>query len=31
VNDSEKEITAKFNLKDFNKALEYYSNKVFNK
>jgi invasion protein IalB len=31
VNDSEKEITAKFNLKDFNKALEYYSNKVFKK
>ena len=31
INDSEKEITAKFNLKDFSKALEYYSSKVFNK
>ena len=31
VNNSEKEITAKLNLKDFTKALEYYSSKVFNK
>ena len=31
VNDSEKEITTKLNLKDFAKALEYYSNKVSNK
>ena len=31
VNNSEKEITAKLNLKDFTKALEYYSIKVFNK
>jgi len=31
VNNSEKEITVKLNLKDFNKALEYYSSKVFNK
>ena len=31
VGDSEKEITAKLNLKDFIKAFEYYSNKVFNK
>jgi hypothetical protein len=31
VNNSEKEITAKLNLKDFTKALEYYSSRVFNK
>ena len=31
VNNSEKEITVKLNLKDFIKALEYYSSKVFNK
>jgi hypothetical protein len=31
VNNSEKEITAKLNLKDFTKALEYYFSRVFNK
>jgi hypothetical protein len=31
VSNSEKEITAKLNLKDFISALEYYSSKVFNK
>jgi len=31
INNSDKEITVKLNLKDFNKALEYYSSKVFNK
>ena len=31
VGDSEKEITAKLNLKDFTKALEYYFSRVFNK
>jgi len=31
VNDSEKEITVKLSLQDFNQALDYYNNKVFNK
>ncbi|MBM3589874.1 MAG: hypothetical protein FJX30_00660 [Alphaproteobacteria bacterium] len=31
VNDSEKEITVKLSLQDFNQALDYYNKKVFNK
>lgn len=31
VGDSEKEITVKLSLQDFNKALNYYNSKVFNK